>query len=168
MVIIIGRLANDPKLNSDKTARFTIVSNDVEGNARFTPCIVPSKQAELVMRYMKRGMLTYLEGNWASLERQTLIAKKITFVSPVSKGDLKMVSKLERARLALKERKLQGMQAFNCEALCDPRETVYQDGEIAIKVCYSWGYVDILGLDDSDFKKLTTLRNGHRFIKKGI
>jgi hypothetical protein len=79
-----------------------------------------------------------------------------------------MTSKLERARLALKEHKLQGMQVFDCEALCDPRETVYQDKEITIKVCYSCRYVDILGLDDSDFKKLTTLRNGHRFVKKRI
>lgn len=79
-----------------------------------------------------------------------------------------MTSKLERARLALKEHELQGMQAFNCEALCDSRETVYQDEEISIKVCYSWQYVDILGLNDSDFKKLTRLRNGHRFVSKEI
>lgn len=79
-----------------------------------------------------------------------------------------MTSKLERARLALKEHELQGMQAFDCEALCDPHETIYQDEEISIKVCYPCQYVDILGLDDSDFKKLTRLRNGHRFIKKEI
>lgn len=79
-----------------------------------------------------------------------------------------MVSKLERARLALKEHELQGMQAFDCEALCDTRDVVYSDEEIAIKVSYYWGYVEILGLDDSDFKKLTTLRYGHRFIRKGI
>jgi hypothetical protein len=83
MVVIIGRLANDPKLNSDKTARFTIVSSDVEGNARFTQCVVTPKG--LVMQHLKRGMLICLEGNWASLERQTLVAKKITFLSPVSK-----------------------------------------------------------------------------------
>lgn len=85
MVVMIGRLANDPKLNSDKTARFTIVSNDVEGNARFTQCVVTPKQAGLVMQYTKKGMLICLEGNWASLERQTLVAKKITFLSQVSR-----------------------------------------------------------------------------------
>lgn len=79
-----------------------------------------------------------------------------------------MTSKLERARLALKEHKLQGMQAFNCEAFCDTRHVVYCDEEIAIKVSYDWGYVEILGISDSDFKKLTTLRNGHRFVRKGI
>lgn len=85
MVVIIGRLANDPKLNSDKTARFTIVSSDVEGNARFTQCVVTPKWAGLVMQYTKKGMLICLEGKWASLERQTLVATRITFLSPVNK-----------------------------------------------------------------------------------
>lgn len=79
-----------------------------------------------------------------------------------------MTSKLERARLALKEHELQGMQAFNCEAYCDTRVTLYSDGGITIKVSYYWGYVEILGLDDSDFKKLTTLRDGIRSVKKEI
>lgn len=79
-----------------------------------------------------------------------------------------MTSKLERARLALKEHGLQGMLAFDRDASCDIRETVYQDEEITIKVSYGWGYVDILGLSDSDFKKLTRLRKGYRFVKKEI
>lgn len=84
MVVVIGRLANDPKLNSDKTARFTIVRH-INEQVEFLQCAVAAKQAELVMQYLKKGMLICIEGNWGGSEKQILVAKKVTFLSPVSK-----------------------------------------------------------------------------------
>lgn len=81
-----------------------------------------------------------------------------------------MTSKLERARWALKGLELQGVQALDCEYPCMDhlRKTVYQDEEIEIKVCYCDKYVEILGLTDSEFEKLTNYEGGLRYIKEEI
>mgnify|MGYP002523224185 CR=1 FL=1 len=84
MVVMIGRLGNDPVMSSDKTARFTIVSHDGE-QARFTQCAVAAKQAELVMQHVKKGTLICIEGNWGASEKKILVARKVTFLSSVSK-----------------------------------------------------------------------------------
>lgn len=79
-----------------------------------------------------------------------------------------MTSKLERARQVLKEEGLEGMQVFDCESFCDISDILYQDEEIKINANFNFGYVEILGLDNSDFEELTELSGTYRFIKKEI
>jgi hypothetical protein len=83
------------------------------------------------------------------------------FVDAAEWEDQEIASKLERARRVLKEEGLEGMQVFDCESFC-----LYQDEEIKINANFNYGYVEILGLDDSDFEELTELRGTFRFIKK--
>lgn len=166
MVVKIGKLYTSPMTDCENNVRFLL---DRGEEKRFISCVATGKLAKLVTRHLKVGTRICVEGDWATPLGTVLIAKKVMLLLPISKqGGRKMTSKLERARLALKEHGLQGMQAFDCEAPADSRETVYEDEEITIKVSHTFGYVDILGLSDSDFKKLTRLRKGHRFVKKEI
>ncbi len=33
-------------------------------------------------------------------------------------------------------------------------ETVYEDGELTIDICYGWAYFEVFGLSDGDFREL--------------
>lgn len=70
MVITIGRLAKNPVMDCNKRAKLELV--DVNGEyTQFTPCVATGKQAELVMRDLKKGMLICIKGEW---KEQTLEA----------------------------------------------------------------------------------------------
>lgn len=63
MVITIGRLANDPIMDCNKRAKLELVNVNGE-HTQFTHCVATGKQAELVMRDMKKGMLICIKGEW--------------------------------------------------------------------------------------------------------
>lgn len=70
MVITIGRLAKNPVMDCNKRAKLELV--DVNGEyTQFTHCVATGKQAELVMRDLKKGMLICIKGEW---KEQTLEA----------------------------------------------------------------------------------------------
>ena len=70
MVITIGILAKDPIKDCDKIAKLELVDCNGE-HLQFTHCIATGKQAELVMRDLKKGMRICIKGEWKS---QTLEA----------------------------------------------------------------------------------------------
>ena len=70
MVITIGRLAKDPIMDRDKMAQLELVDYNGE-HLQFTHCIATGKQAELVMRELKKGMRICIKGEW---KEQTLEA----------------------------------------------------------------------------------------------
>ncbi len=65
MVITIGRLAKDPIMDCDKIAKLELVECNGE-HLQFTHCVATGKQAELVMRELKKGMLICVKGEWKS------------------------------------------------------------------------------------------------------
>ena len=70
MVITIGILAKDPIMDCDKMAKLELVDCNGE-HLQFTHCIATGKQAELVMRDLKKGMRICIKGEWKA---QTLEA----------------------------------------------------------------------------------------------
>lgn len=70
MKIVIGRLKDDPVMNSDRSVRLTIVSED-----KFVSTItVAPKQGKLVMKYLKKRMLICLDGDF---DKRWLVIKKV-------------------------------------------------------------------------------------------
>lgn len=70
LVVTIGRLAKDPVKDCYKRAKLELV--DVSGeHTQFTHCVVTGKQAELVLRDLKKGTLICIKGEW---KEQTLEA----------------------------------------------------------------------------------------------
>lgn len=65
MVITIGRLAKDPIMDCDRIAKLELVDCNGE-HLQFTHCVATGKQAELVMRDLKNGMLVCVKGQWKS------------------------------------------------------------------------------------------------------
>lgn len=65
MVITIGRLSKDPIMGFDKMAKLELVDCNGE-HLQFTHCIATGKQAELVMRDLKKGMRICIKGEWKS------------------------------------------------------------------------------------------------------
>ena len=44
---------------------------------------------------------------------------------------------------------------FDCRGyVADPMNTIYDDGELTIDICYSWAYFEVFGLSDNDFAEL--------------
>ena len=70
MVITIGRLAKDPVMDCDKIAKLELV-DCIGEHLHFTHCVATGKQAELVVRDLKKGMRICIKGEWKS---QTLEA----------------------------------------------------------------------------------------------
>lgn len=70
LVITIGRLAKDPVMDCNKIAKLEMVDYNRE-HAQFTHCVATGKQAEVVMRDLKKGMLICIKGEW---KEQTLEA----------------------------------------------------------------------------------------------
>lgn len=69
-VITIGRLAKDPVMDCNKIAKLELVNVNGE-HMQFTHCVATGKQAELVMRDLKKDMLICVKGEW---KEQTLEA----------------------------------------------------------------------------------------------
>ena len=65
MVITIGRLSKDPVMDCDKIAKLELVDCSGE-HIQFIHCVATGKQAELVMRDLKKGMLICVKGEWKS------------------------------------------------------------------------------------------------------
>lgn len=63
MVITIGRLAKDPVIDCDKVAKLELVDCNGE-HLHFTHCVATGKQAELVMRELKKGVPICVKGEW--------------------------------------------------------------------------------------------------------
>ena len=61
MVITIGRLAKDPVMDCDKVAKLELVDCNGE-HLHFTHCVATGKQAELVVRDLKKDMLICVKG----------------------------------------------------------------------------------------------------------
>ena len=70
LVITIGRLAKDPVMDCNKTAKLELIDYNCE-HIQVTHCVATGKQAELVMRDLKKGMLICVKGEW---KEQTLEA----------------------------------------------------------------------------------------------
>lgn len=70
LVIMIGRLAKDPVMDCSNKAKLELVDYYGE-HIQFTQCVATGKQAELVMRDLKKGMLICIKGEW---KEQTLEA----------------------------------------------------------------------------------------------
>ena len=64
-VITIGRLARDPIMDCDKIAKLELVECSGE-HIQFTHCVATGKQAELVMRELKKGVTICVKGEWKS------------------------------------------------------------------------------------------------------
>lgn len=44
---------------------------------------------------------------------------------------------------------------YDCRnTVCDPMETIYDDGNVQIDICYFWSYFEVFGLTDEEFEKL--------------
>lgn len=65
MVITIGILTKDPIMDCDKIAKLELVDCNGE-HIHFTHCVATGKQAELVMRELKKGMRICIKGEWKS------------------------------------------------------------------------------------------------------
>lgn len=45
---------------------------------------------------------------------------------------------------------------YDCRNLVgDPMETIYDDNEVQIDICYRWSYFEVFGLTDKEFQELT-------------
>lgn len=64
-VITIGRLAKDPIMDCNKIAKLELVNVNGE-RTQFTHCVSTGKQAELVMKDLKKDMLVCINGELKS------------------------------------------------------------------------------------------------------
>ena len=71
LVIMTGRLAKDPLMDCDKRAKLELV--DVSG---FIHCAATGKQAELVMRDLKKDMMICIKGEWKVRELEVFYILK--------------------------------------------------------------------------------------------
>jgi hypothetical protein len=61
------------------------------------------------------------------------------------------------------------MQVFNCPSLIgDYSETVYEEDGIEVLVCDYYGYVEILGISDEEFKAISTRKGSFTHLKKHL
>jgi single-stranded DNA-binding protein len=63
LVVTIGRLDKDPVMDCNKVAKLELVEVSGE-HTQFTHCVATGKQAEVVMRDLKKGMLICIKGEW--------------------------------------------------------------------------------------------------------
>ncbi len=44
---------------------------------------------------------------------------------------------------------------YDCRNIVgDPMDTIYNDGNVQIDICYSWMYFEVFGLTDEEFEEL--------------
>ena len=67
-----------------------------------------------------------------------------------------MKTKLEIAKQIIKEHyHAAECGIFDCRGWsADPMDTLYDDGELKIDICYDWEYFEVFGLSNSDFTEL--------------
>ena len=72
-----------------------------------------------------------------------------------------MNSKLEIAKKIIKENYHAGnCGIFNCRNwVGDSMTNIYDDGELAIDICYGWAYFEVFGLSDEEFTELERFYN---------
>ena len=64
-----------------------------------------------------------------------------------------MEDRLQKLKIFL-QKEYPNIQAFNCISYSDDTDVVYSDGNIQVRYCKKWHYVEILGLDENDFDDL--------------
>ena len=65
LVVIIGRLTNDPELKQNEKytqCKFTLAVNRLKEGADFISCIAWNKQAETINKYLHKGNQVAIEG----------------------------------------------------------------------------------------------------------
>jgi len=65
IVMLIGRLTNDPELKQNEKytqCKFTLAVNRLKEGTDFINCIAWNKQAELISKYLKKGSQVAIEG----------------------------------------------------------------------------------------------------------
>lgn len=65
IVMLIGRLCNDPELKQNEKytqCKFTLAVNRIKEGTDFINCIAWNKQAEAISKYLKKGSQVAIEG----------------------------------------------------------------------------------------------------------
>lgn len=72
-----------------------------------------------------------------------------------------MESKIETAKRIIKDNfKEAECGIFNSRNIAgDLMNTIYDDGNLQIDICYYWGYFEVFGLSDEEFKELERFYN---------
>lgn len=158
------------KIGDIRLAALDLADTNIEEIARFKSL----DDAREFLNQKKNSIRSFINAGMTWYSAEVYWIYKIAdeeieeFVDAAEWEDQEIASKLERARQVLKEEGLEGMQVFDCESFCDINDILYQDKEIKINANFNFGYVEILGLDNSDFEELTELRGTYRFIKKEL
>ena len=66
IVMLIGRLTNDPELKQNEKytqCKFTLAVNRIKEGTDFINCIAWNKQAEAISKYLKKGSQLAIEGH---------------------------------------------------------------------------------------------------------
>lgn len=86
-VVVVGLLCNNP-VEKNGLVTFTLYNkcvNDGDGKTEFERIWVSGKQAEIVMKHLKRGSLCCVEGESVTSNKKVSIhAQKITFLCNAS------------------------------------------------------------------------------------
>ena len=66
------------------------------------------------------------------------------------------MSKLEIAKKIIEEKYLYGEYGLfdTCNVMGDSMTTLYDEDGLTIVICYGWGYFEVFGLSDDEFKEL--------------
>lgn len=68
------------------------------------------------------------------------------------------MDKIEKLREFLINNDYKGMQTFDCRsAVDDPMATVYEEDGITVDECYYYGYLEIFGLTDEEYRGLSDI-----------
>ena len=73
------------------------------------------------------------------------------------------MSKLETAKEIIKELYEFGIDCgiYNSRNIAgDQMDTIYDDGELKIDICYHYSYLEVFGLSCTDFRELELFYNG--------
>ena len=70
------------------------------------------------------------------------------------------MDKIEKLREFLINNDYKGWQTFDCRNLVDdPMATVYEEGGITVDKCNFYGYLEIFGLTDEEYRGLSDILN---------
>lgn len=114
--IVVGRLSRDPKVtvtkNGNKVAQFTLISERdyKKGKQRevdLIPCIAWRGTAELIERYLKKGMLIDIEGRLQSRTYQVNDQKKFVLEVIVANFHMLESKSVTEKRAAIQEQEPQ-------------------------------------------------------------
>lgn len=104
--IIIGRLGNNPKLENEKYASFTICNTTIDRESgretvMWHKIMVFEKQRDLVMSHLRKGDLCCIEGRLTQdvYEKRSnvICAERITFLSPARSKETEAEVQNEKA-----------------------------------------------------------------------